>query len=328
MPKDIKTENFRKWLEMRKYVQLNNDAFDYYNMMIENISPMLVYPSLTENGIEMQTLIEYAAAQGVGAVCEIDGEFRCGFLKWSDILNDNGVAKTCIITGSYWSKEFETKDIAYFRFNHSQQPATHLQWFSRMFANVDDSQRCLVRNTKYAPMPVVATTTEQQKYEDAMKRQQRGEDITVIVSPTSNPLFSAGATQKRESDKILNLGDPAMIEKMHFLSEYHAELKKRFGAMYGMCFKSSSKSAQETLDEIHGMDNFSLIVPYNMKAEMQLFADKCARLWNWGGRDSVRFSELWEREDNDAKHGENEKKEGVNDAEPVENNEAGENPSV
>ena len=292
-------DDFRRWKKLQKEVQLSAAAYDYYNMMLENVEPMIEYDDLPAHGVEMGTLIEYAAACGVAGVCYFDGVHHCGLLHWSDVPDDNGIAKTCIISGSHWSKEFRTDEIAYFRFTHSQSPANHLRWFGRMFAQVDDSQRCLVRNTKYTPIPIVSTENEAAKYEDALRRQQNGEDITVIVNPLSNPLFSK-QTQQRENDKILSLGDAAMIEKMHFLSEYHAELKKRFGAIYGMCFKSSAKSAQESLDEIHGMDNFSLIVPYNMRAEMQLFADKCAKLWSWAGRDAVRFGELWRREDEQA----------------------------
>lgn len=304
MPRDQRER--RRWEEMRQMINLNAAAYDYYDMMIANITPMLVYDDLPAHGVEMQTLIENAAAVGVAGVCEIDGQYRCGILHWSDVINDNGIADSCILSGSFWAKEFKTDEIAYFRFTHTQNPASHLKWMSRQFANVDDSQRCMVRNTKYTPIPVVPTEPIRAAYEDAMKRQQRGEDITIIVNPTTHNLFNDG-TNAKESDRVLNIGDAAMIEKMHFLSEYHAELKKRYAAMYGMCFKTSAKSAQESLDEIHGMDNFSLIVPYNMREEMRLFADKCKKLWSWQGRDAVHFGELWEREDNDAKHGEDEK---------------------
>jgi hypothetical protein len=91
-----------------------------------------------------------------------------------------------------------------------------------------------------------------------------------------------------------------MIGKMHFLSEYHAELKKRFGALYGMCFKSSSKSAQETVDEVHGMDNFSLIIPYLKLKSLKDFADQCKRKFGWAGAETVDFTELWQREDEKA----------------------------
>lgn len=294
-----KDKEFQRYLQLRQTVNLNAAAFDYYDMMIECVEPMLEYDELRAHGVEPGTLIEYAAAAGVAGVCEIDGEFRCGMLTWSDVIDDNGIAKKCTLSGSFWSKEFDTEKIAYFRWNHTQRPANHLKWFSRQFANVDDSQRKMIRNTKYSPIPVVNTEAERQKYEEAMHRQQEGEDITVIVNPQASPLFSDKARQQ-ESDRILNIGDPSMIEKMHFLSEYHAELKKRFGALYGMCFKSSAKSAQESLDEIHGMDNFSLILPYNMREEMRLFADKCAKLWQWRDRSAVRFGELWRREDEQA----------------------------
>lgn len=300
-------EERRRWQELKKEIALTGAAFDYYDMMIADISPMLEYDDLPSHGVEIETLIENAAACGVAGVGIVNDVYRCGLLHWSGVIDDNGIAPHCTISGSFWSKEFDTKDIAYFRFTHAQNRAQHLRWIAQQFANVDDSQRSMVRNTKYTPIPVVTTEARRAAYEDAMKRQQRGEDITVIVNPEVNSIFHDSAAQK-ENDRILNIGDAAMIEKMHFLSEYHAELKKRFGAMYGMCFKSSSKSAQESLDEIHGMDNFSLIVPYNMRKEMQLFAEKCKKLWGWSGKEAVRFSELWRREDDDAKHGEQEKK--------------------
>lgn len=300
-------EERSRWKELKKEIELTGAAFDYYDMMIADISPMLEYDDLPAHGIEVETLIENAAACGAAGVGIVNGVHRCGLLHWAGVIDDNGIAPRCIISGSFWSKEFDTKDIAYFRFTHAQNRAQHLRWIAQQFANVDDSQRSMVRNTKYTPIPVVSTETRRAAYEDAMKRQQRGEDITVIVNPEVNSIFHDSAAQK-ENDRILNIGDAAMIEKMHFLSEYHAELKKRFGAMYGMCFKSSSKSAQESLDEIHGMDNFSLIIPYNMRKEMQLFAEKCKKLWGWRGKEAVRFSELWRREDDDAKHGEQEKK--------------------
>ena len=298
MARDNEKE-FQRWLELRQKVSLSQAAYDYYDMMIANIAPMVEYSELRAHGIEPDSMIEYAAAVGVAGVCKIGDGYRVGMLNWSSVIDDNGIAKKCILNGSFWSEEFKTDEIAYFRFTHAQRPATHLRWFARQFANVDDSQRSMVRNTKYTPMPVVATEAERQKYEEAMRRQQDGEEITVIVNPHSSPLFS-DRSNREENDRVLNIGDAAMIEKMHFLSEYHAELKKRFGAIYGMCFKSSSKSAQESLDEIHGMDNFSLIVPYNMREEMRLFADKCARLWGWADRSAVRFGELWRREDEQA----------------------------
>ena len=298
--KDVNNE-YRRYMKLRQKINLTQAAYDYYDLMVEDIAPMLLYPSLPENGIEMGTLIENAAAAGVAGVTVVNGKYRCGFLTWSDVPDDNGIAKTCVISGGYWSVERKTDEIAYFRFTHSQRPANHLKWFARQFANVDDSQRCLVRNTKYTPMPVVESETIARQYEDALKRQQNGEEITVIVNPAVSPVFRDAASQK-ENDRVLSIGDASMIEKMHFLSEYHAELKKRFGAMHGMCFKSSAKSAQESVDEIHGMDNFSLIIPYNMREEMRLFADKCARLWpgTWKGAETVKFSELWQREDESA----------------------------
>lgn len=272
-----------------------NRKDNYLNLMRNIIFSMFVYPSLNENGVEIETLLKYAMCNGVSGVGIVDGVHKCGKLEWSGVPNDNGIAPRCILMGREWSKEFKTEEIAYFRNYYTQSPESQIVWFAEQFAQTDLAQKALIKHSKYTPMPVASNDTEKTQYEEAMRRNISGEDITVIVRPQSNALLQNG-TRTTEDDRILNLSDPTMIEKMHFLSEYHAEIKKRFGALYGMCFKSSAKSAQESVDEIHGMDNFSLIVPHMKLNELKLFADKCKKLWSWGGADTVDFSELWKRE--------------------------------
>ena len=269
----------------------------YYTLMMQIYGSMLVYAALEENGIEMQTLLQYAAMSGISAVCKVGSEYRCGALHWASPQDDNGIADRCTIHGRTWAAEFATDDIAYFRNNWLQQPE-RLDWFARMFAECDDAQKCLIRNTKCVPVPVAATKTEQKEYENVLRAIQSGCDTVVMLRPASNDVMQD--TAQKETDRVLTISDPTMIEKMHYLSEYHAELKKRFASLYGMCFRSSSKSAQATVDEVHGMDNFSLLIPYNKRAELELFADKCSRLWGWAGSETVDFSELWKRENESA----------------------------
>lgn len=269
---------------------------NYLFLMLNITCSMFEYPSLSENGVELQTLLKYAMKHGCSGVVWDNEEqkYKCGWLSWATIKDDNGIADKCILTGVNWSKEYDTDKVAYFRNYYTQTPESQMMWFAEQFAETDNAQRALIRHCKYTPMPVASNETERTEYENAMKRNMNGEDITVIVRPQSSPLLQEQRTQ--EDDRILNLNDQTAIEKMHFLSEYHAELKKRFGALYGMCFKSSAKSAQESIDEIHGMDNFSLIIPHMKLNELKLFADKCKSLWGWKGAETVDFSELWKRE--------------------------------
>lgn len=269
---------------------------NYLYLMQNIVYTMFNYPALPEHGIDIETLLKYAMLKGVAGVVYDDEskEYRCGWLDWSTIENDNGIADRCILTGRHWSKEYDTEKVAYFRNYYTQTPESQMTWFAEQFAETDTAQRALIRHCKYTPMPVASNDAERTEYENAMQRNINGEDITVLVRPRSNPMLQEQRTL--EDDHILNLSDGTMIEKMHFLSEYHAELKKRFGALYGMCFKSSAKSAQETTDEIHGMDNFSLIIPHMKLNELKRFADMCKAIFGWSGSETVDFSELWKRE--------------------------------
>lgn len=301
----------QKIKDMRQLLKINTRAYDYWCLMTDMVSDMMAYPDLWDQthvdgddmtGIEMATLIQYAMAAGVSGVAwhpEM-GRWVCGRLSWSRVPNDNGIAERCILTGVSWSREYDINDVAYYRNYYTQNPENQLKWFAMQFSDTDTAQKALIRHTRYTPMPVASNEAEQTEYKNAMRRNIDGEDITVLLRPQSSPLLSGSGQRQTEDDKILNLSDPSMIEKMHFLSEYHAELKKRFGALYGMCFKSSSKSAQETVDEVHGMDNFSLIIPYLKMKSLKDFADQCNRKFGWAGSETVVFTELWQREDEKA----------------------------
>lgn len=282
-----------------KEISMSDNQRQYWYLMLNEISAMLDYPPLREHGIDVETLVEYALVTGCAGVRydEAEGKYKCGKLRWSDVVNDNGVADTCVLTGVDWSEECLTADIAYMRNYHTQNSEKRVQWFADMFAEIDNAQECLIENTKYTPVPVASNSTEKTEYENVLRRKQAGEKITVMLRPAANPLIQRQGTNQDENNRVLNLTDPTMIEKMHYLSEYHAEIKKRFATMYGMCFKSSSKAAQETVDEVHGMDNFSLIIPHLRKKYMEEFAEQCKKLWGWPGKEAVTFTELWQRED-------------------------------
>lgn len=284
---------------LTKGITLEDNQRQYWYLMINEIAAMLDYPPLREHGIDVETLVEYALVTGCAGVRydEAEGKWKCGKLRWSDIVDDNGIAKTCVLTGVDWSEECLTEDIAYMRNYHTQNTEKRVQWFADMFAEIDNAQECLIENTKYTPVPVASNSLEKTEYENVLRRKQAGEKITVMLRPAANPLIQRQGTNQDENARVLNLTDPTMIEKMHYLSEYHSEIKKRFATMYGMCFKSSSKSAQETVDEVHGMDNFSLIIPHLRKKYMEEFAEQCKKLWGWAGKEAVKFTELWQRED-------------------------------
>lgn len=294
---------------------------DYYMMMFEQLSMMLVYDPLPEHGVEIASLLYAAMLCGCAGVAEIKGEHRCGLLHWAAPLNDNGTADTCVLTGRTWSVELPSDKVAYFRNNYLQTPEP-LAWFANMFSQVDNAQRVLIRNTKYVPVPVASNDTEKREYENVMKAIQAGVDTAVMVRPASSELLRQDT--QGENSRVLTISDPAMIDKMHYLSEYHAELKKRFATIHGMCFRSSSKSAQSTVDEIHGMDNFSLILPSARLAELKRFAKKCAELWGWAGEDAAQYGELWQREDESAKlaSGQGEPKDGLTDDQSEDKKEA------
>ena len=274
-------------------------ASTYADYIVNMLSGMIEYTGAKDNNFKFSTLSRFSMANGVAGVVECTdknsvsyGRPTSCFVHFGGLLNENKISEKCICQGRDFSFETKTEKVALLLNNYTLTPETNIRFVADELAEIDTSLHTLCRNAKSSPIPVVENDTRRAEMEQALARSQRGEDITVLVNPLTNPLIQTG-TATPENYKILHLTDPATAEKIHYLSEYHEQLIKRIAGIYGMSFGNSAKSAQISVDEFSAMDNYSFILPEIRLELAKEFAEQAKAIFGWGGAENITYSKMW-----------------------------------
>ena len=117
------------------------------------------------------------------------------------------------------------------------------------------------------------------------------DDLYNIISDNSKTI---NGTPTSRDDSVLRLTDENAVEKMHFLSEFHYELIRRYCTLYNMPFRTNSKSAQSLESELHNTDIFSQIINTNRLKCRQDAAEKINTMF--GYNIAVDYSDLLKKE--------------------------------
>ena len=81
---------------------------------------------------------------------------------------------------------------------------------------------------------------------------------------------------------------------IQYLSEYWDQVQRRHFARRGLAAKTSSKHAQVTTDEVHGLDCVSWFYPLSKLQTRQEAIEHINQLYSL--QISVRFSDIWQQE--------------------------------
>ena len=171
-------------------------------------------------------------------------------------------------------------------FNNSLYlPDLDILRYESIFTEIDVSEKINVLFARLLKVPVVGDEREKEALKDVFSALIKGEFGALV----SKNLFKNIADGKNFLD-LLELTDVDDIRNLQYLSQYRDNVSKRFYCRHGHSLQTTGKIAQQTTDEVHGMDSVAMIYPYNqllmrrrMCEEMKLFA----RSWE------VDFSEAW-----------------------------------
>lgn len=172
---------------------------------------------------------------------------------------------------------------------YSEYP--NLAWFAEMLARTDDSERALIIWSKMHPIAKAQTGIDADRLKEVIKSIIEDDDLYNIIDDNTKTITPS--TSSRD-DTVLRLTDENAVEKMHFLSEFHYELIRRYCTLYNMPFRTNSKSAQSLESELHNTDIFSQIINANRLKCRQDAAEKINSVF--GLSVSVDYSELIKKE--------------------------------
>lgn len=173
-------------------------------------------------------------------------------------------------------------------FNNSLYlPDLDILRYESILTEIDVSEALNVLFSRLLKIPVVADQREKEAVTDLIKSLLKGE----FGALTSKNLFAKIADGKNVLD-VLELSDVDDIKNLQYLSQYRDNVLKRFYNRHGHSLQTTGKIAQQTTDEVHGMDSVSMIYALNKREFRRRMCKEvnkiCGRSW------SVRFSEPWE----------------------------------
>lgn len=259
------------------------------------------WKNLPENGINSHCAerainsgyaVAYYVPKNISRTCE---GFTITPAKFVGVPDQNGMTNIVETFGSDYALQLDlTKDKAVIIKNndylYSEYP--NLMWFADMLARTDSSEKALIIWSKVHPIAKATSGIEGERLKEVLKGIINDDDFFDIINDYSKTINNGSPTSR--DDGVLRLADENAVEKMHFLSEFHYELIRRYCTLYNIPFRTTSKSAQNLESELHNTDIFSKIMNANRLKCRQDAAKKINEVF--GLNVSVDFSDLIKQE--------------------------------
>lgn len=156
-------------------------------------------------------------------------------------------------------------------------------------AEIDLSIMYLIHYTRLYPIFKAADEKSRSKIIDAFKNMEIGKPLTIIDKPLLEDMEIESSTIT--SDTLTN---PELSRVIQYTSKLREDVKRWHFTKYGQTINSSSKLAQETVDEVNGAVSASLILPLDMLEARRRMIDEVNR--KFGTDITVDFSGAWRAE--------------------------------
>lgn len=184
------------------------------------------------------------------------------------------------------------KDVAICYNNRDRIPDLDLIRYADAFTQVDKAIMANVRWTILAPVLCTSDDRVTKKLNELIDDMLEGK----LKCITSEDVLAAlnGNGTRGEGVYSVDITHPERIRNVQYQSELYDVLMRRFFNKYGLNIQNTSKHAQATSDEVHGLDAVAWVLILDMLKERKKFCEEANRLWgdDWG----VELSEVWTAE--------------------------------
>lgn len=233
-----------------------NETFDEFLEIIMNNFTELYDIDFGSDGIDKFPFLSELVSNGVIGVAELDGELYYGHIVRGGTINKNGVSDVkAITTLNGKTINLAQSQIVEIKLSPSGNEVLTFSRFASRLAEVDVSQRTLVKATRAKSIIVADTDNEKTAINAVLEDAADGINTTIVKD---SDLFRDDTTG---TSKKIDINDPAMFQSMEYLSSYHAELCRRLYGLYGFSMQGKNKQAQVTTDELDDMELPSVIYP-------------------------------------------------------------------
>ena len=173
--------------------------------------------------------------------------------------------------------------------NILKTPCFDIDIDSLTLAEIDLSLLYLIHYTRLYPIFKAADEKTRDKIIQAFKNMEVGKPLTIIDKPLLEELGIE--TKSIETETLTN---PELASVIQFTSKLREDVKRWHFTKYGQTINSSSKLAQETVDEVNGAVSASLIIPLSMLAARRAMIEEVNA--TFGTSIEVNLSGAWRAE--------------------------------
>lgn len=183
-------------------------------------------------------------------------------------------------------------DVAICYNNSDRIPDLDLIRYADAFSQIDKSIMANVHWTILAPVLCASDS----KTADSISRLTDDMLDGKLKCITSKDVLESLSGGNGTGVYSVDITHPERIKNVQYQSELYDVLLRRFFNKYGLNIQNSSKHAQVSTDEVHGLDSVSWVYILDMLKQRKEFCDECNRIWNDGWK--CEFSEVWQLEYN------------------------------
>ena len=201
-------------------------------------------------------------------------------------------AEVIAVTANGYEKVFKNRyeDEVVVGFNNiTKTPCFDIDIDASTLAEIDLSLLYLIHYTRLYPVFKAADEKTRDKIIQAFKNMEVGKPLTIIDKPLLEELGIE--TKSIETETLTN---PELASVIQFTSKLREDVKRWHFTKYGQTINSSSKLAQETVDEVNGAVSASLIIPLSMLAARRAMIDQVNA--KFGTNIEVNLSGAWRAE--------------------------------
>lgn len=171
--------------------------------------------------------------------------------------------------------------------NALRTPDFDLQQYTSILTEIDVSERLNVIFSRFLRIPKVRDSKEKKTVEESINNLIDGKISAVVINDIGKQLLGDAT-----GIDFLDLVDIKEVDKLQYLNQYRENVVKRFYQRYGQGVNSTSKLAQQTIEELHGTDAISMIYTLQCLKYRQKMASELNNKFGWSVE--YKLSECWQ----------------------------------
>lgn len=265
----------------------------YFGYLLSADEMMFSYTGLPET-IEQKFLEDYLNISGSVAIGSVNGKlYAAPYAGRTGRANQYGEGEN-VETTTPNGIEISGKvgeSVAVIYNNTARTPENDLWFDTSTFTEIDKSSNANIIFARIAPI----FTAADDKIKDAIKKIIENVIAGNMEIVTSDNIFSELQLGENLSGlKTIDVTEPERIQYIQYLSQFYDVLMRRHFSRRGLPMRTPTKAAQQSTDEIHGLDSVSWFYPVNKLNSRRIGVEMVNKIF--GTSISVDFSEIWKQE--------------------------------